>query len=84
MFQKVYNYDTQQIEEAAWCGNKKQNFDRQCVAAGKPINAHTGRLSYQCAIPSKCEMDGKKYCWKHKEMIDLGKKVELFPPGPVK
>ena len=83
MLRKFYNYDTHQVEDATWMGNKKERPERQCVASGETVSTHMGRVSYQCAIPSKTEVDGKKYCWRHKQMLDLGKNVKLFPPGPV-
>jgi len=83
MSRKVYNYDTQKVLEVNWYSPRKEDPNRQCVAAGAVVNACSGHISYHCNIPSRVEVGGKKYCWRHKQMLDEGKTVKVFPPGPV-
>jgi hypothetical protein len=80
-FARVYDYDKQQVRDAEWFHTRKAPT---CEAAGKAIKTVHGLMSFQCGIPAAFEVDGHKYCWRHKRALDNGGKIPLFPPGPVK
>ena len=83
-FHLAYDHNTHKVFEPHWMGTRHREQNRFCSCAGKPVRTVDGRLiSYRCCIPPHAEVDGNLYCWRHKRMIEQGKTVTLFPPGPV-
>lgn len=81
MFTKVYDFENQTVFEADWMGPQR---GVPCDCAGKPTLFQNKKVSFQCRIPSEGTFEEHKYCWRHERLRKQGKKIDFFPPGPVK
>ena len=88
-YQKVYYFDTEEIQDAIWLGNSNRVREPLCCACTPPMttvgnDGKARRVAYQCGISGYYAVNGLHYCWSHKRMVDRGGQPLMFPPGPVK